>query len=70
MRVVVYGTLLIALAGCVEIRPWQRGAATHPLLDPASARKAACEAFLRHTFDVREGATGGAGQAGGGCGCN
>lgn len=31
---------------------------------------AAARDFERHMWDVREGAAGGTGKAGGGCGCN
>jgi len=63
--------LLAALTmGCAEVRPWERGVLAHPSMDPESKHRACADEFLRHTFDVRELATGGAGQAGGGCGCN
>jgi len=66
--------LILLLSGlgtaCVTVQPWERGVLAHHSMDPASASAACADDFIRHTFDIREGATGGSGQAGGGCGCN
>ena len=55
-------------AGCVNVKPWQRGTLAdvtmRPDPDPLGA------AFLEHTYFSREAATGGRGVSGGGCGCN
>ena len=58
------------VTGCVTVAPWERGVLAHHSMDPSSAAAACSDDFVRHTFDVREGATGGFGHAGGGCGCN
>ena len=66
------GALLVAaLAGaCGTVKPWERGALAHASVDPSSNTRIASEDFLTHTFDVREGSSGGTGHTGGGCGCN
>jgi hypothetical protein len=64
--------LLIAcalwLAGCSTVQPWQKGNLAKPEMafdsDPLDAR------FMDHTYFSKEGASGGAGVGGGGCGCN
>ena len=58
----------LAASGCV--RPWERGALSHRSLDPDKVDEAWAEDFCSHVYDVREGATGGLGRPGGGCGCN
>lgn len=60
--------IAIASSGCVVVRAHQREnlakrAMTNDL-DPGEAR------FNQHDRDAREGAAGGTGQPGGGCGCN
>ncbi len=65
-------TLLLGVAalcaGCVNVKPWQRGtladATMRPDRDPLGDR------FAEHTFFSREASTGGRGVGGGGCGCN
>ena len=64
--------LLVAFAcsqvSCVTVRPQDRAALADPTMqfegDPQQA------AALRHALENREGSFGGAGVAGGGCGCN
>jgi hypothetical protein len=60
--------LSVASAGCVTVRPQQRAALADPIMqfegDPQQA------AAYRHALENREGAMGGAGVSGGGCGCN
>ena len=63
--------IVIALStGCVSVPAWERGSLAHASMDPADAPSGAQNDFVIHCFDVREGATGGSGRAGGGCGCN
>jgi len=64
--------LLLALlgleSGCATVAPYQREFLADRIMDPAaSARERAIE---RHWVDTREGASGGALGAGGGCACN
>jgi hypothetical protein len=61
--------LLLTLAGgCARVRPWQR----ELLAKPKMALDADPEAALleQHVYEYREGAAGGYGGSGGGCGCN
>jgi hypothetical protein len=74
LRFVVVGLLaaLSGLAGCAHrpppIQPWQREYLSKRALrfdaDPLEDR------FRQHMFGSREGADGGYGHPGGGCGCN
>lgn len=56
------------LSGCVNVKPWQRGALADITLradrDPLGDR------FMEHTYISREASTGGRSVGGGGCGCN
>jgi hypothetical protein len=61
------GALLVA-GGCVRVRPWQREHLSRRGLDFASERSET--RFKQHVFESREGARGGTGETGGGCGCN
>ena len=64
--------LLVAVSGCSNIEPWvkpyERDRLADPIMlldaDPVSA------AYMQHVYEAREGARGGEGAAGGGCGCN
>jgi hypothetical protein len=58
----------IAVAGCVHVAPYEREDLSRPGMD--TEREAAEMGFQAHVQDSREGATGGAGSTGGGCGCN
>ncbi len=59
----------LAAAGCgtPPVRPWQRGYLTKRALrfDDGNETR-----FRQHLFSSREGADGGYGHVGGGCGCN
>ena len=71
-RLVLPLLLLGALSGCSGIEPWvkpyERDRLADPIMlfdgDPVSS------AYMQHVYEAREGARGGAGAAGGGCGCN
>ena len=60
--------VLLAAAGCETVAPWQRGDLARPEMqlagDPLSS------ALRDQVFFSKEAASGGAGPAGGGCGCN
>jgi hypothetical protein len=60
--------LALLAAGCGTVKPWQREDLARPAMtaDQASGE----ERFEQHSRGAREGAEGGTGQAGGGCGCN
>jgi hypothetical protein len=63
---------MAALSGCSGIEPWvkpyERDRLADPIMfldtDPVSS------AYIYHVYEAREGARGGEGTAGGGCGCN
>jgi hypothetical protein len=66
--------LLLAVAasaaGCATpapVRPWQRAYLTRRAMQFDDGMEGR---FRQHLFGSREGADGGYGQAGGGCGCN
>jgi len=62
------GMAAVGSAGCVVVQAHQRGHLAKRAMtddrDPGEAR------FAGHERGSREGAEGGAGQPGGGCGCN
>jgi hypothetical protein len=69
MRKILLGLAAVALlGGCVRVRPWQRANLSRRGLDFSSERSEA--RFKQHAFESREGARGGTGESGGGCGCN
>ena len=55
-------------AGCATVKPYEREYLSRPSMD--FDREATEAKFYTHVLDAREGATGGLGTAGGGCGCN
>ena len=64
-------TLLLVLtvaAGCATVKPYEREYLSRPSMD--RERELTEAKFYTHVLDAREGATGGVGAAGGGCGCN
>ena len=61
-------SLLAVTGACVTVPPYQRENLTRPSMDPE--REAGEAAFHSHVHDSRQGATGGHGSTGGGCGCN
>ncbi|MBX3269193.1 MAG: DUF4266 domain-containing protein [Sandaracinaceae bacterium] len=60
--------LVTALGGCVTLAPYEREYLTTPAMNAESEEGEGD--FQAHVFDSREGATGGHGSTGGGCGCN
>lgn len=71
-RVLLALAVLGGLSACVNIEPWvkpyERDRLADPIMfldgDPVSS------AYMQHVYEAREGARGGEGAAGGGCGCN
>ena len=61
-------TILLLSNGCINVKPWQRGALADPIMQPERAPLAA--ALSEHMWLSREAATGGRSVGGGGCGCN
>ena len=64
--------LMAGLSACSGIEPWvkpyERDRLADPIMfldgDPVSS------SYMQHVYESREGARGGEGAAGGGCGCN
>lgn len=67
-KVVLAAFVLVALHGCADVKPWERGnlAKEHMALDPYPA----LNKFRDHIFTSKEASQGGHGGSGGGCGCN
>ena len=71
-RILLGILVLSAASGCSGIEPWvkpyERDRLADPIMfldgDPVSS------AYIQHVYEAREGARGGEGAAGGGCGCN
>lgn len=66
-RLATLGCVLL-LAGCATVQPWEKGNLAKPEMqfdgDPLLSR------FEQHIYFSKEGASGGTGVGGGGCGCN
>jgi len=58
----------LVCAGCSTVKPAQRSVLADPIMQFEGDPQASAQ--LRHAIDNREGSYGGAGVAGGGCGCN
>jgi len=65
-------TLLTGLAGCGGIEPWVKPYERASLAEAvmAGSRNPVANEYMFHVYEVREGARGASGSAGGGCGCN
>lgn len=59
---------VLALSACATVRPWERERLSRPDMELASSPELL--SAEGHATEVREGAIGGLGGAGGGCGCN
>ena len=68
LRALVLLTLLLPSFGCATVKPWDRGMLAKPKMaadmDPMASQ------LEQHVYQYREGAVGGYGSVGGGCGCN
>jgi hypothetical protein len=64
--------MLALLAGGCQIQPWVKPYERDRLADPIMSfdRNPVSTAYINHVHEVREGARGADGSAGGGCGCN
>ena len=60
--------VLATCAGCENVKPWQRG--TLADVSMRADRDPIGTGMDEHIFFSREGASGGRGVGGGGCGCN
>jgi hypothetical protein len=69
--------LFLALLACYglsacSVEPWVKPYERDRLADPIMALDGdpVSTAYMQHVYEAREGARGGEGAAGGGCGCN
>ena len=71
-RVVLPLALLGALSACGSIEPWVKPYERDRMADPIMAfdSNPVSSSYIQHVYEAREGARGGEGAAGGGCGCN
>ena len=68
MKYLIGVMLAVALCGCETVQPWERGILAK---DEMQWQTSAMEAQLRNQiYASKEASSGGAGAAGGGCGCN
>jgi hypothetical protein len=71
-RVTIASIAVLLLAGCGHLEPWvkpyERAALADPIMSPS--RNPIADDYMFHVNEVREGARGASGSAGGGCGCN
>ena len=72
VRILLPLVAIVSLSACGSIEPWVKPYERDRLADPIMNFDAnpVSSAYLRHVFEAREGARGGEGAAGGGCGCN
>ena len=71
-RTVLALLLVVGASGCSNIEPWVKPYERDKLADPIMALDGdpVSSSYLQHVYESREGARGGEGSAGGGCGCN
>jgi len=71
-RISLLVAVLAGVAGCSSIEPWVKPYERDRLADPIMALDTdpVSSAYIQHVYEAREGARGGEGSAGGGCGCN
>ncbi len=64
--------LLAGLSACSSVEPWVKPYERDRLADPIMALDSdpVSSSYIKHVYEAREGARGGEGAAGGGCGCN
>ncbi|MGB5165567.1 MAG: DUF4266 domain-containing protein [Woeseiaceae bacterium] len=71
-HIAILAALLGAAAGCSGIEPWVAPYERDRLADPIMALDGdpVSSSYIAHVYEAREGARGGEGAVGGGCGCN
>ena len=70
-RILLALSALLGLSAC-SIEPWVKPYERDRLADPIMALDSdpVSTSYIQHVYEAREGARGGEGAAGGGCGCN
>lgn len=71
-RILLATLLFGTLSACGPIEPWVKPYERDKLADPIMALDGdpVSTAYIQHVYEAREGAKGGEGAVGGGCGCN
>ena len=71
-RFLLLSCALLGAVGCTNFEPWVKPYERDRLADPIMALDTApvSSYYIQHVYEAREGARGGEGAAGGGCGCN
>ncbi len=71
-RILLVAVAAGALGACGSIEPWVKPYERDRLADPIMALDGdpVSTSYIQHVYEAREGARGGEGAAGGGCGCN
>lgn len=71
-RMVLLAALLLTASACSNIEPWVKPYERDRLADPIMALDGdpVSSSYIKHVYEAREGARGGEGAVGGGCGCN
>ena len=71
-RILLSLLLMAGLSACSGIEPWVKPYERDRLADPIMLMNGdpVSSSYIQHVYEAREGARGGAGSAGGGCGCN
>ncbi len=71
-RILLLLAVLSGTVGCTNFEPWVKPYERDRLADPIMAldMDPVSSSYLMHVYEAREGARGGEGAAGGGCGCN
>jgi hypothetical protein len=71
-RLLLAALVVAGLSGCGNIEPWVKPYERDQLADPIMALDGdpVSTAYIQHVYEAREGAKGGEGAVGGGCGCN
>jgi len=71
-RVLLTLLIVCGMSACSSIEPWVKPYERDRLADPIMFLDAdpVSSAYIYHVYEAREGARGGEGTAGGGCGCN
>lgn len=72
IRLIAAGSVVFFLGGCSNFEPWVKPYERDRLADPIMALDGdpVSTSYIQHVYEAREGARGGEGSAGGGCGCN
>ncbi len=71
-KILVVLAIAAGASGCSNLEPWVKPYERDRLADPIMAldMDPVSSYYIMHVYEAREGARGGEGAAGGGCGCN